>query len=170
MSTTLLHNWAPRPRWSFHGLRRAALATTKGRRVITSTAQPRSPDRRTLDRGRVVLGQRWRFLSGRSAGIGAGIDLDLAFAEFDAADLAGDGLGQLGDELDLARVLEGGGHPLAVVLQLPDEFVRRGMTRCEDHERLHDLPPVRSGLPTTAASATAVCSTSADSTSNGPIR
>jgi hypothetical protein len=31
-------------------------------------------------------------------------------------------------------------------------------------------PRAGSGLPTTAASATAVCSTSADSTSNGPIR
>ena len=40
----------------------------------------------------------------------------LALPALDAADLAGDGLGQLGDELDLARVLVGSAHLPAVVL------------------------------------------------------
>jgi hypothetical protein len=35
-------------------------------------------------------------------------------------------LGRLGDELDLARVLVGSAHPLAVVLQLADQLRASG--------------------------------------------
>src|SRR5512132_1078830 len=47
----------------------------------------------------------------------------LAFAEFDAADLAGDGLGQLDGELDLAGVLVGRGDGPAVLLELADQVL-----------------------------------------------
>jgi hypothetical protein len=49
--------------------------------------------------------------------------LYLPLAQLDAADLARDGLGQLGGELDLARVLVGGGDGAAVLLELGDQGV-----------------------------------------------
>lgn len=49
--------------------------------------------------------------------------LAVLFADLDAADLAGDGLGHLGDELDDARILVGRGDAFDVVLQFLLELV-----------------------------------------------
>src|SRR5579884_3932151 len=65
--------------------------------------------------------------------------LALAVAELDAADLAADGLGQLGDELDLSRVFVGRGDGLDVLLQLGGELIARRVRGGEDDEGLDDL-------------------------------
>lgn len=49
--------------------------------------------------------------------------LAVLFADLDAADLAGDGLGHFGDELDDARILVGRGDAFDVVLQFFPELV-----------------------------------------------
>src|SRR6266487_4065441 len=108
-------------------------------RLLTRSAHPRP------QRAGAVLGDLTAPYA-RLAGVGAIARRDLALAELDAADLAGDGLGQLGDELDLARVLEGCGDRPAMLLQLADESVGAGVARRQDHERLDDLPALRVGL------------------------
>ena len=95
----------------------------------------------------------------------------LALAQLDAADLAAHRLRQRVDELDLARVLVRRGHALHVLLQLLRQRVARRVAR-----RAGRRTPSRSrrasasGLATTADSTTAGCSSSALSTSNGPMR
>src|SRR5713101_3174972 len=70
----------------------------------------------------------------------------LHLAELGAADLAADGLGQVGDEFDLARVLVGRRHRLDMLLQFGGEGVRRGVAGGEDHEGLDDLAAEGVGL------------------------
>ena len=93
----------------------------------------------------------------------------LAAAQLDPPDLAGDRLGQLG-ELDppdpLVRRQVLAGVPEDLAGQLP----RRGVPRCEHDERLGHCQRTGSGDGTTAASATAGCSISTLSSSNGLIR
>jgi hypothetical protein len=75
-----------------------------------------------------------------AAGLGAG--RLLALAEFDAADLAGDSLGQLGGELDLARVLVGRGDGPAVDLEFADQLRGGVVAGGEDDEGLDELAAV----------------------------
>src|SRR5690242_9263593 len=63
----------------------------------------------------------------------------LALAQLHPADLAADRLGQLGHELDLARVLVRRRHPLHVLLQLHGQRVRRLVAGRQDAERLDVL-------------------------------
>src|SRR5881296_3762624 len=70
----------------------------------------------------------------------------LHLAKLRASNLAADRLRQVGDELDLARILVGGGHRLDVLLQLARERVRRRAPGREHHERLDDLAAERVGL------------------------
>src|SRR5581483_10038855 len=131
------------------------------------------PDARALD-GLVLdvqgpARQRVRSLADRPVRrLRAGLPL-LELPELDAADLAAAGLRQLGDELDLARVLVRRGHALHVLL----ERARRSPGSCPGRRTTNAFtiwPRSGWGLPTTALSATAGCSRSALSTSNGPIR
>ena len=88
-----------------------------------------------------------------------------------ALDLAAGGLGQLGREVDDPRVLVGRGLVLDVVLELGDERRRTGLNPSRSTTTARTTAPrSSSGAATTAASATAAWETSADSTSNGPIR
>src|ERR687898_2659084 len=66
----------------------------------------------------------------------------LALPQLDTPDLAARGLGELFYELDLARVLVGGGLALAVVLYLPDQVLAWLVVGGEDHERLDQVPPL----------------------------
>ena len=86
------------------------------------------------------------------------------------ADLAARRLGQLAGELDDPRVLVGRRLGLDVVLQLARERVGGLVAVAQDDDGPHDRAALVVGAETTAASATAGCSTSADSTSKGPIR
>src|SRR3954471_17924029 len=80
-------------------------------------------------------------------GLLAARPLLLQLPQLDPPDLPAPRLRQLADELDLARVLVGRGHALAVFLQLGGKRARAVMTRPEDDERFHDLPAVRIRLP-----------------------
>src|ERR671910_3877486 len=66
----------------------------------------------------------------------------LALPQLDTPDLAARGLGELFYELDLARVLVGGGLALAVVLYLPDQVLAWLVVGGEDYERLDQVPPL----------------------------
>ncbi len=92
-----------------------------------------------------------------------------SLTQLDTADLAAARLRQLVDELDLARVLVRRRDALHVLLELARELVgepsRPGRSTTN---ALTICPRSASGLPTTALSATAACSSSALSTSNGP--
>src|SRR5882724_12227036 len=70
----------------------------------------------------------------------------LHLAELGAADLAADGLGQVRDELDLARVLVRRRHGLDVLLELDRERIRRGVAGSENDEGLDDLAAEGVGL------------------------
>src|SRR5262249_44137985 len=63
----------------------------------------------------------------------------LALAQLDAPDLAAHGLRQLGDELDLARILVRRGHALHMLLARAHQLVARGVARLEHDEGLHHL-------------------------------
>src|SRR5437879_4329828 len=67
----------------------------------------------------------------------------LHVAQLGAPDLAADRLRQVGDELDLARVLVRSGHRLDVLLQLAGERLRRKVPGRQHHERLDDLAAER---------------------------
>src|SRR5262245_42423192 len=67
----------------------------------------------------------------------------LHLAQLRAPDLAADRLRKVGDELDLARVLVGGGHRLHVLLQLAGERIGRRMPGRQHDECLDDLPAGR---------------------------
>src|SRR3954451_17688568 len=75
------------------------------------------------------------------------LPLLLELPQLHPPDLPASRLRQLTDELDLARVLVGRGHALAVLLQLRGELVRALVAGPEDAERLHDLPAVGIRLP-----------------------
>ena len=79
-------------------------------------------------------------------------------------------LGQLAGEVDDPRVLVGRRLGLDVVLQLARERVGGRVAVAQDDDGAHDGAALVVGAETTAASATAGCSTRADSTSKGPIR
>ena len=105
--------------------------------------------------------------SGRGLGL---LALALGLAQLDPPDLAGEGLRQVVDELDLARIGVGRVALAHVRLDLVGELVG-GLVPVREHdEGLDDVPRRSSGEATAAASITAGCSTHADSTSNGPIR
>jgi len=69
--------------------------------------------------------------------------VQLALAEFDAADLAGDGLGQLVGELNLARVLVRGGDGPAMLLELDDQGVGALVAGGQDDVGLDELATQR---------------------------
>ena len=60
-------------------------------------------------------------------------------AQLHPPDLAADGFGQLRDELDLTRVLVGGGDPLDVVLDVGGKLVGSFVLGRQDDVRLDDL-------------------------------
>src|SRR5260221_2484907 len=69
----------------------------------------------------------------------SGQSIEFALAEIDAADLATDGLGQLGDEFDFARVFVRHGEPLDMLLEFARERRRGVKARREHDERFDDL-------------------------------
>src|SRR6266542_1902906 len=69
-----------------------------------------------------------------------------ALSQFDTPDLAADGLGELGEKLNLARVFVGGGHAFAVFLQFALEIGAGRVLPAQHHERLDDLTTHRVGL------------------------
>jgi hypothetical protein len=100
----------------------------------------------------------------------AGAPLLLPLAQLDAADLAAARLRQLVHELDLARVPLQCGDALRVLLEHANEVIARLVARPRTTKGFTICPRSGSALPTTAFSATASCSRSALSTSNGPTR
>ena len=78
--------------------------------------------------------------------------MQFPLAELDAADLAGDGLGQLDGELDFARVLVGRGDGPAVLLELGDQGVGALVAGGEvDRLDAVQLPNFREGQEAPAA-------------------
>src|SRR3954469_25259179 len=67
-------------------------------------------------------------------------------AQLRAADLAAHRLRQLGDEVDLAGILVGGGEPLREVLNLLGQCLGGLVARRGDDERADDLRPLGIGL------------------------
>src|SRR5579885_3753073 len=65
--------------------------------------------------------------------------LSLHLAQFDAANLAGDRLGQAVHTLDLAWILVGGRDALHMLLQLACQFGRGSIARGQDDEGFHDF-------------------------------
>src|SRR3990170_8836070 len=111
-----------------------------------SDAASRPPASVPMNARRVITGSPLTLpspLRGRGCSLRA---VALHLAQLGAADLAADGLGQVADELDLARVLVGRGHRLDVLLELGGERVRRGVAGGEDHEGLDDLAAEGVGL------------------------
>ena len=88
--------------------------------------------------------QRWNTARRYSA---AGARLSSSSRQLHSADLPAARLRQLGEELDLARVLVRRGHALTWSWKLAHERVAAGMSGAQHDERLHDLPAVRVGLP-----------------------
>src|SRR4029453_13285767 len=70
----------------------------------------------------------------------------LALAELDPADLAGDGLGEVVGELDLAGVLVGGGDGAAVLLELADQVLGALVAGRQHDEGLDQLAALGVGL------------------------
>src|SRR5579863_8688119 len=71
--------------------------------------------------------------------------LFFAFAQVDAANLAADGLGQVVDEFDFARIFVRGGDPLDVLLQFEHQRFALIDPRLASHERLDDRSAVGIG-------------------------
>ena len=96
---------------------------------------------------------------------------ELPLAQLDPADLAGQGLRQLVDELDPARVGVGAKAAADVAPGSRSASSSEGSwPSARTMNALTTLPRRSSGEATAAASRTAGCSRQADSTSNGPIR
>ena len=87
-----------------------------------------------------------------------------------AHDLARTGLRQFGDQHDLARFGDGTDLLGDVLAQLGNRIVPGLHVAAQDDERHDAWPVISSVAPTTAASATSGCKTSADSTSVVEIR
>ena len=153
----------------------AATATTSSSRSAASgspaSSAPSACRRRRASRDRRRQGAQVQAANRLRRGLRGRLIAKL-LAQLGAADLAADRLGQLVDEVDLARVLVRRGQLACVVLQLASRARRTRLTaRRQDDERADDLralrivacrrrPPRR---PPGARSAR-------DSTSNGPIR
>src|SRR4029450_6464153 len=84
-----------------------------------------------------TLGCPGRGIPGSPAPSGAGALLPVA--QLYPADLSRDGLGEVGGELDLPRVLVGGGDGAAVLLELLDQSRGALVAGGEDDQRLDDL-------------------------------
>ncbi len=96
--------------------------------------------------------------------------LFLVAAQLDSADLAGDGLGQV-CKLDAANALEGG-QAAAQMAEDRERGLAVGLAAraSASHEAFGTASRTGSGAGTTAASATAGCSISTLSSSNGLMR
>ena len=117
---------------------------------------------------------RWPTGSPRLAGSrrrGRLLPLALVLAQLHPADLPGQRLRQVVDELDLARIGVRGVALAHVALDLVGQLAPTASWPPASTMNALTMSPRRSsGEATAAASCTAGCSTQADSTSNGPIR
>ena len=163
----------------------ASSRSPSGAVVSTTCPRRRAPRSRRRPRARRPGAAASSSASGRPSRVPGRIGRDLParrrragprarscpVAQQRAAHLAARGLRQVVGELDDARVLVGRRLLLDVVLQLArrapatPSWPSRSTTTARTTE-----PRSASGAATAAASATAGCETSADSTSNGPIR
>src|SRR5262245_48214965 len=130
---------SPRRRHSSRGMRPAAShSATRGATSFSTKAwiDRRSISCSSLNSGCAIEG-------GDYSSAGWTRPASLHLAQLRAPDLPADRLGQVGDELDLARVLVGCGHGLDVLLQLASKRVRGRVPRRQYDERLDDLPAER---------------------------
>src|SRR6266567_3165739 len=126
-STTLARKSAPLPPYSV-GNSRPRKPSSPRRCHSSRGMRPAASPKAWIDRRSIScssLNSGCAIEGGDYSSAGRSRPPSLHVAQLGAPDLAADRLRQVGDELDLARVLVGSGHRLDVLLQLAGERVRR---------------------------------------------